>query len=204
VDNGTPIDEYDGGVKYVDDYIGRLLRELERQGGAENTIVIITSDHGESLGEHGMNYHGISLYWNLIHVPLIISYPGHLPAGLRVATPVSNAAIPATVMSLLGGKDQKVFPDPALNVLWNSSKTGLQWPDPVSQLGQNSVINTQDRLVKGKFLPPPMEIWNLWSHRAGTSSSIRKAGSNFTTGRQTPANPKISSTQPTVGQQLLN
>src|SRR5207245_9629795 len=44
-----------------------------------------------------------------------------------------------------------VFPDPALNVLWNSSKTGLQWPDPVSQLGQNSVINTQDRLVKGKI-----------------------------------------------------
>jgi len=150
-DHGTTIDEYDAGVKYVDDYIGRLLRELERQGGAENTIVIITSDHGESLGEHGMNYHGISLYWNLIHVPLIISYPGHLPAGLRVATPVSNAAIPATVMSLLGGKDQKVFPDPALNVLWNSSKTGLQWPDPVSQLGQNSVINTQDRLVKGKI-----------------------------------------------------
>ncbi len=149
-DHGTTIDEYDAGVKYADDSFGRLLHELERRG-VRNTLVIITSDHGESLGEHGMNYHGISLYWNLIHVPLIISYPGHLSAGLRVATPVSNAAIPATVMSLLGGKDQKVFPDPALNVLWNSSKTGLQWPDPVSQLGQNSVINTQDRLVKGKI-----------------------------------------------------
>ena len=150
-DHGTTIDEYDAGVKYVDDYIGRLLRELQREGIAEKTIVIITSDHGESLGEHGMNYHGISLYWNLIHVPLIISYPEHLPAGLRVATPVSNAAIPATVMNLIGGKDQKEFPGPALNVLWDSSKTGLQWPDPVSQLGQNSVINTQDRLVKGKI-----------------------------------------------------
>ncbi len=150
-DHGTTIDEYDAGVKYVDDYIGRLLRELQREGIAEKTIVIITSDHGESLGEHGMNYHGISLYWNLIHVPLIISYPEHLPAGLRVATPVSNAAIPATVMNLIGGKDQKEFPGPALNVLWDSSKTGLQWPDPVAQLGQNSVINTQDRLVKGKI-----------------------------------------------------
>src|SRR6266478_5732026 len=150
-DHGTTIDEYDAGVKYVDDYIGRLLRELQREGIAEKTIVIITSDHGESLGEHGMNYHGISLYWNLIHVPLIISYPGHLPAGLRVATPVSNAAIPATVMSLLGGDDQNVFHGPALNALWDSSKSGLQWPDPVSQLGQNSVINTQDRLVKGKI-----------------------------------------------------
>jgi len=150
-DRGTTIDEYDAGVKYVDDYIGRLLRELQREGIAKKTIVIITSDHGESLGEHGMNYHGISLYWNLIHVPLIISYPGHLPASSRVATPVSNAAIPATVMNLIGGKDQKEFPGPALNVLWDSSKSVLQWPDPVSQLGQNSVINTQDRLVKGKI-----------------------------------------------------
>src|SRR5947207_4744568 len=132
-DHGTPIDEYDAGVKYVDDYIGRLLRELELQGGAENTIVIITSDHGESLVEHGITYHGISLYWNMIHVPLIIAYPGHLPAGLRVATPVSNAAIPATVMSLLGGHGQTVFPYTALNVIWNSSKTGLRCPDPGSQ-----------------------------------------------------------------------
>ena len=68
-----------------------------------------------------------------------------------MATPVSNAAIPATVMSLLGGDDQNVFHGPALNALWDSSKSGLQWPDPVSQLGQNSVINTQDRLVKGKI-----------------------------------------------------
>ncbi|PYX09114.1 MAG: hypothetical protein DMG88_07370 [Acidobacteria bacterium] len=149
-DHGTVIDEYDAGVRYVDDYIGRLLQELQRQGLAENTVVIITSDHGESLGEHGMNYHGISLYWNLIHVPLIFSYPGHVPSGLRVATPVSNAAIPATVMSFLGD-DQKMFPGPELSAFWASSKSGLQWPDPLSQLGQNSVINTQDRLVKGKI-----------------------------------------------------
>ena len=67
-----------------------------------------------------------------------------------MATPVSNAAIPATVMSFLGD-DQKMFPGPELSAFWASSKSGLQWPDPLSQLGQNSVINTQDRLVKGKI-----------------------------------------------------
>jgi arylsulfatase A-like enzyme len=149
-DHGTVIDEYDAGVKYVDDSLGRLLHELERQG-ERNTIVIITSDHGESLGEHGMNYHGISLYWDLVHVPLIISFPGHTPSGRRVTTPVSNAAIPATVMNFLGGNEQQTFPGPALNYFWDSSKAGLRWPDPLSQLGQNSVINTQDRLVKGKI-----------------------------------------------------
>ena len=48
-DKGVPIDEYDAGVTYVDDYIGRLLADLERLGLTQNTIVVITSDHGESL-----------------------------------------------------------------------------------------------------------------------------------------------------------
>src|SRR5438128_9136056 len=107
-------------------------------------------------------------------------------------------------MSLLGGDDQNVFHVPALNALWDSSKSGLQWPDPVSQLGQNSVINTQDRLVKGKIptaADGDMESlvtsrWHLIIHQ--------KSGSNFTTGRQIPASPKISSTHPRVAQQLLN
>ena len=120
-DRGTTIDEYDAGVAYVDDSIGRLLADLDRMGVAQNTIVVLTSDHGESLGDHGLTYHGAALYWELIHVPLIISYPGHLPSGLRVAIPVTNAAIPATILSLMnlpGAGGQRVFPGPALTGLW--------------------------------------------------------------------------------------
>ena len=116
-----PIDEYDAGVTYVDDYIGRLLADLQRLGLTENTIVVITSDHGESLGDHGLTYHGAALYWELIHVPLIISYPGHVPAGLKITAPVTNAAIAATVLDVVGASDQKMFPGPVLSPMWQTS-----------------------------------------------------------------------------------
>ena len=149
-DQGTPIDEYDAGVNYADDQFGRLLADLQRLGLAENTIVVITSDHGESLGDHGLTYHGAALYWELVHAPLIIFYPKHIPAGLRIATPVSNAAIPATVLSLLGDGAQKIFPGPALSNLWQSPEANSQWPDPLSQLPQTNIVVPADRAAGDK------------------------------------------------------
>jgi arylsulfatase A-like enzyme len=150
-DRGTNVDEYDAGLSYDDDQIGRLLADLERQGIAKNTIVVITSDHGESLGGHGMNYHGISLYWDLIHVPLIIAYPEHVPAGLRVTTPVTNAAIPATITDFLGNPDSAKFPGPPLSAIWTKPEAASNWPNPLSELAQNEFINTNDKVVVGKI-----------------------------------------------------
>jgi arylsulfatase A-like enzyme len=150
-DRGTTVDEYDTGLRYVDDYVGRLLPDLRRDGLAENTIVVITSDHGESLGDHGMNYHGISLYWDLIHVPLIIFYPGHVPGGLRVAVPVTNAAIPATIMQLVGNSEATKFPGPALSAFWTKPGFAPKGSDPLSELEHNAFINTNDQLVVGKI-----------------------------------------------------
>src|ERR1700688_235665 len=96
-DMGTTIDEYDAGVKYTDDFIGQLLHGLDSMGVLKNTIVIVTSDHGESLGDHGLSFHGAALYWELVHVPLVVSFPGHLPEGVRLEQPVANAAIANTV-----------------------------------------------------------------------------------------------------------
>ncbi len=76
----TTIDAYDDGVKYVDDYLQKLMEELDEHGMAKNTLVVITSDHGESLGQHHLETHGRALYWELIHVPLVMYYPGHVPA----------------------------------------------------------------------------------------------------------------------------
>ena len=106
----SDIDAYDNGVKDVDNHIGQLMAELERRGLAAHTLVIITSDHGESLGQHHLRTHGKALYWELIHVPLLIWYPGHVPAGETVRAPVTNAAIPATIMDLLGAARRARFP----------------------------------------------------------------------------------------------
>lgn len=143
----TKLDAYDNGVKYVDDSIGRLMEELGRRGLAQNTLVIITSDHGESLGQHHLRTHGKALYWELIHVPLVIWYPGHIPAGVAISTPVTNAAIPATVMNLLGADTPSAFPLSSLSALWQSA--GLpNWPDPLSELAHNAISDKEDQAAR--------------------------------------------------------
>ena len=127
-------DAYDGAIAYVDDQIGNLLAELKKRGLEENTIVIVTADHGESLGDHGLQGHTNALYWELIHVPLLMRWPGHLPAGKRVATTISMMSLPATVLDLLGDAQQKVFPGPSLAPLWRAETPPAEWPQALSEL----------------------------------------------------------------------
>ena len=128
-DHGGRIDEYDASVKYADDDLGRLMQALDQRGLSPNTLVIITSDHGESLGQHGLTYHGQALYRELIHVPLVIFYPGHVPAGVKVPRPVTNAAIPATIMDILGARTQQnIFPSSSLSALWQTGGGDVTGP----------------------------------------------------------------------------
>lgn len=153
---GTTIDEYDAGVKYTDDFIGRLLQGLDGLGVLKNTIVIITSDHGEALGDHGLSFHGAALYSDLVHVPLVISWPGRVPQGIRVEHPVINADIANTVMDLLGAK-QNPFPGPSLTGLWGPSPP-KNWPNPISELPQTNTIVAADRAMQGK-IPLATDGW---------------------------------------------
>lgn len=131
----TEIDAYDGSISYVDDQIKALFGELEARGLLENTIVIVTSDHGESFGEHdGILQHSASLYLDEIHVPLIVWGPGQVPAGKTVDTPVTITALPSTILSLVGAADDP-FPGPSLDILF-SGETPADWPDPISELAQ--------------------------------------------------------------------
>jgi arylsulfatase A-like enzyme len=155
-DHGSTIDEYDAGVKYTDDLIGRLIHGLDGLGVLKNTIVIITSDHGEALGDHGLSFHGAALYWDLVHVPLIIYSPGHVPQGVRVEQPVTNAAIANTVLSLAGAK-QNPFPGPSLTALLEPSPP-KDWPNPVSELPQTNTIVAADRAMQGK-IPIATDGW---------------------------------------------
>ena len=89
-------DAYDGAIAYLDHELGRLLAELRERGLLDDTLLIVTSDHGESLGEHGLMSHGNSLYLTLLRVPLVIVHPARIPAGRSIAEPVSLRDIPAT------------------------------------------------------------------------------------------------------------
>jgi choline-sulfatase len=93
---------YDGEVAASDAVVGQLLGQLKRDGLYDRAIVLLVSDHGEGLGDHGEEEHGILLYREVLHVPLLLKLPGSRDAGTRVAAPVGLIDIVPTVTSLLG------------------------------------------------------------------------------------------------------
>lgn len=96
------IDRYDAGLAFTDAQIGKVLDAVESLGHAEDTIVLLTSDHGEALGEHGLSGH-VSLYDFNILVPLIIAAPGSgWPQGHRVSQQVRSIDIAPTLLDLAG------------------------------------------------------------------------------------------------------
>jgi arylsulfatase A-like enzyme len=115
-------DAYDDCLTYLDSQIGKLIDELERRGVLDNTLVIITADHGEELGEHRLYGHGQSLYSQELHVPLMILLPGNRAAGRIVAEPVSLRDIPATIVELLGASGDSPFPGNSLARFWERGR----------------------------------------------------------------------------------
>lgn len=95
---------YDGEIASVDRQMGRLVKALEPNGMLDDTILVFTSDHGESLGEHGEATHAIFIYEATQHVPLIFRYPRKLPAGRVYDVPVRSVDIMPTILSLAGKK----------------------------------------------------------------------------------------------------
>lgn len=129
-------DAYDAAIAYEDDQIERFLEKLRANGVLRNTIVLITSDHGQGLNEHGALFHGKDLYWSTIHSPLIIYAPGRVPSGTRIKTPVALQSLPSTLLEL-AGISTAGFPSPSLSPLWGVDKPSTDWPYPISELAQN-------------------------------------------------------------------
>lgn len=92
---------YDGELRFVDQQIGAFVRDLDRRGILDETLVVITSDHGEAIGDHGKTSHLQSVYEELVHVPLILRHP-RLPAGLRVSTRVQTYDLFRTIVEFVG------------------------------------------------------------------------------------------------------
>lgn len=87
-------------VAFIDDEVGRILAALEASGLAENTLVVFTSDHGEMLGDHGILLKGPMLYDACTRVPLIMRWPGRIPAGTVVDELVQWIDLPATFLDV--------------------------------------------------------------------------------------------------------
>ncbi len=136
-------DCYDSCLAYLDERLGELFDELKRRGVLEHTLVIVTSDHGEGLGEHDLFFHGESLYRTEIHVPLLIALPGHVrPA--TVSETVSLRDLPATIVDLTGEATGSPFPGTSLARLWRNSHQGGLSPEGEGALSELESPNPQD------------------------------------------------------------
>jgi arylsulfatase A-like enzyme len=89
-------------IELIDDQFGRLLAALDDMGELDNTIVIFHSDHGEMLGDHGLLYKGCRFFEGLVHVPLIISWPGHIRENIRSSALVELVDIAPTLLEASG------------------------------------------------------------------------------------------------------
>jgi len=116
-------DAYDNSIAYIDSQFGLLLDELQQRGLLENTLVIVTADHGEEFYEHGVMSHGWSTYMPALHVPLVISFPLRVPAAKSFGEPVTLRDLPATVLDLLGFEDKHVFPGSSLSRYWDQTRS---------------------------------------------------------------------------------
>ncbi|MDQ2980688.1 MAG: sulfatase-like hydrolase/transferase [Acidobacteriota bacterium] len=95
---------YDGEIAAADAIVGRFLSFAKNRGLYDKAVVILLSDHGEGLGEHGEDEHGILLYRETLRVPLFVKLPGSRGAGRRVTAPAGLADVFPTVAALLGEK----------------------------------------------------------------------------------------------------
>ena len=102
---------YDGEIAYVDSALGKLFRQLQASGLYDGMLIAVTADHGESLGAHGEDTHGIFLYDETIHVPLVIKLPGndssssvqagHNYSGRRLRAPVKGIECPVELADIM-------------------------------------------------------------------------------------------------------
>jgi arylsulfatase A-like enzyme len=151
---------YDGSLAYLDSEVGRLLEELERSDALRNTVVIITSDHGEAFGEHGYTGHGASLHTTVLHVPLIIIYPKKIRPNLHVARYVSLRDLPATIEELISAREQQI-PGTSLAPLWSADSSHVGSPI-LSQV--RGLPDIPDRYPASKTNMRSLIVENRWHY----------------------------------------
>ena len=91
-------------IKLIDDQFGRILNALDETGQREGTVVIFTSDHGETLGDHGLIQKGCRFYEGLVRVPLVISWPSNFESNLKSDALVELTDIAPTLLELAGAE----------------------------------------------------------------------------------------------------
>jgi arylsulfatase A-like enzyme len=138
------VDCYDSCLAYLDERLGELFDELQRRGVLDRTLVIVTADHGEGLGEHELFDHGESLYRTEVHVPLLIVLPARSQYQGVVRDTVSLRDLAATITDLVDLGPGSPIPGQSLAGLWrgpSAGATSVSGEEAVSELAAPNPVN---------------------------------------------------------------
>ncbi len=164
-DGQTPTEQliarYDGEVRLVDEEIGKLLDFVKAKKLDSNTLIIIMSDHGEGLGDHGFMKHGKLLYDEQTRVPLIMSLPGVIPENMRLDVALQSTDILPTVIDLLG-----------LELKGNSSGHSLLKTIRKAEQPSDHIIFLERRNYAGSTGPETGIVGNKFAVRQGNMKYI--------------------------------
>ena len=182
---------YNGEIAYADEIIGQLFDSLRARGLYDNALIILLSDHGEGLADHGEEEHGIFLYDEVIRVPLIVKLPNSRAAGLRVPDPVQHIDLLPTLLDLVGAEPIEGLRGRSLRPLLEGDRD--PWPAryiysealyPRYHFGWSelyALTSAQFRFVKAPseelydLIADPDERENLVPRRARTVLDMRTA-----------------------------
>jgi arylsulfatase A-like enzyme/Flp pilus assembly protein TadD len=160
--------EYDGEIAYTDHVIGQLLNRLDQLRLQEKTLIILTSDHGEGLGEHKEKTHGIFIYDSTLRVPLIFHSPRLLPENTVVSDQVGLIDVLPTVLDLMGWDN---IPDMQGKSLKSVMLEGMSLPDKTCYIESVAAMMDRNwaplqgiRTRQWKYIDAPLpELYSLMS-----------------------------------------
>jgi arylsulfatase A-like enzyme len=167
---------YDGEIAFMDDALGSLFGVLLARGQLENTIVVVCGDHGESLGEHGEQTHGLFLYEATTRVPLLIHLPGQIIQH-RIADPVGLVDISPTLRELCGLEsplaDGVSLAPLLLGQQWKPSAIYMESMDSLLAYGWAPLYGRVENNYK-YILAPREELYNLSSDQAEQANLAKR------------------------------
>ena len=191
---------YDAEVAASDAVIGEFLAPFKRNGVYDRAVIFLVSDHGEGLGDHGEREHGILLYREALHVPLLLKLPGSHDGGTRVAEPVGLVDIVPTVTALLklpaprrGGAS---LLDAAREGKAASRGVYSETYYPEIHLGWSrlrSLVNGSHHYIDGPkpelyaIIPDPRETSDALSANRAVAQSMKKELDGYPAGSSTPS-----------------
>jgi len=152
---------YEGEIRFTDHYIGKILDELEERGILDETIVIVTADHGEAFGEHGRFGHHPYLYDELLRVPLIIHAPGYEPR--TIDQQVSLLDLGPTLYDLLGVETPDAVQGRSFEPLLRGEEMEEEVAIATGKGGETLACRTSEWKCFWKVEEDEIELYNLQS-----------------------------------------